>query len=123
MIVVVHRLIRCHGNKSDKKSTTKQPQSPKEQPKKADQKGDDNKKQGDSGSPSQRLLTSVRRQEVNPLSIHHCLLRIIGNRLQVQTGLLKTHLQTTIGCPTVHNLLLLVNNEDSNKPLFLTASV
>jgi len=37
------------GNKSDKKSATKQPQSPKEsreQPKKADQKGDDNKKQG-----------------------------------------------------------------------------
>ncbi|KAA8591395.1 hypothetical protein FQN60_002338 [Etheostoma spectabile] len=37
---------QCLGNKSDKKSATKQPQSPKEQPKKADQKGDDNKKQG-----------------------------------------------------------------------------
>ncbi|KAA0714383.1 hypothetical protein E1301_Tti016606 [Triplophysa tibetana] len=35
------------GNKTDKKSTTtKQPQSPKEQPKKGDQKGDDTKKQG-----------------------------------------------------------------------------
>ncbi|KAK2898226.1 hypothetical protein Q8A67_009644 [Cirrhinus molitorella] len=34
------------GNKADKKSTTKQPQSPKEQPKKGDQKGDDAKKQG-----------------------------------------------------------------------------
>ncbi|KAL3059575.1 hypothetical protein OYC64_014227 [Pagothenia borchgrevinki] len=34
------------GNKQDKKSATKQPQSPKEQPKKVDQKGDDTKKQG-----------------------------------------------------------------------------
>uniref|UniRef100_G3PEW5 Si:ch211-255g12.6 n=1 Tax=Gasterosteus aculeatus TaxID=69293 RepID=G3PEW5_GASAC len=34
------------GNKSDKKSATKQPQSPKEQPKKAEPKGDDTKKQG-----------------------------------------------------------------------------
>ncbi|CAM4718914.1 unnamed protein product [Leuciscus chuanchicus] len=93
------------GNKGDKKSGTKQPQSPKEQPKKVDEKGDDTKKQGGiclcvfPSQDSQRernsnfqafvklaletLLGSCRRKHEGPRGLNNAADLLIGSRADI----------------------------------------